>query len=192
MVGVRFTSTKRGDSSLLFGWMAVCLCFLALGNLAFHERWLPVSPDGVQRLSSHFSFGYQSFEGFSTFLWAVIKSALWDIASVLLIAFSRILTVRRGFLGAVFACKSLILGYCGALIIGSIGTFDSFWQGFLSWLFFFMYHVLVLSALFCFGIATVSFQPSKSSRALYFMTVVGEIALVVFLKTIYYLLISII
>ena len=189
------TRTQNGkasarDITCLFLLMAGCLVGLAIGNLIFHARVIPITVNGMRYLADHFSLDLTNYQTLSQFLWAVILSARGDILFVALIAVALLFKARFGYLFFLFACKSFIFGICGAFIIDSIAFFGSFFVGCLSWILFFVYHVALFSILLCFGVLTVSWQ-AKRNLWRYFVMVCGEISLVVLLNAIYYFLISI-
>lgn len=189
------TRTQNGkasarDLACLFLLMAGCLVGLVFGNLVFHARLIPMTANGIRYLADYFSFDLANYQTLSQFLWAVILSARGDILFVALIAIALFFKARYGYLFFLFVCKSFIFGFCGAFIIDSIAFFDSFFAGCLSWVLFFVYHIALFSILLCFGALTVSWH-AKRNMWRYYMTICGEISLVILLNAIYYFLISI-
>lgn len=172
--------------------MLVCLLFLIAGNVVFHAGAFPTTDVASQYLSRHFSFDMQDYSTAADFLWAVMIASRGDILCILLIAFSRLVKTQKLFISAVFAYRSFVFGFCGAYIIGTIGLFESFLHGCVSWILFFIYHIFYFALLICFGSATfvTDVQVRLGRRLGYIITVCGEIALVILFNVIYYFLIS--
>lgn len=183
---------ETGDLLSILALMLICLSFLILGNILYHSNIFPATEETDSHFHAYVSIGMQEGQGLSSFLISVISASHVDILCVLLVAFSRLTKIPKLFLGCVFAYRSLLFGYCGAYIVARIGTFDSFAQGCLIWLIFFLYHIVYFAVLICLGEATLRRRDHMPFlfRVRYLITIFAEIALVILLNAIYYFLIS--
>ena len=173
------------------GLMAVCLVALTLGNCLFHTGWITVDASSFNLFLETFSL--DDSPSFSSFLWSVILHSRKDIFCVLLISCARFVKFPRTFISLLFFVRSTLLGFCGAFFIGGVGKDISLWSGFLAWMLFFGYHTLFFAVMICFGTHTLSLcrEPfSWRKDAGYWLTVCGEISLVILSNMVYCFLIS--
>ena len=178
----------------MFFFMLVCLVSIVLGNVVFHFALPNDVIISEHYLIEHFSFQFDKNQPVSQFLWKIILFSRKDLFVVFLVSVSFWVAAQRSFLCLIFTCRSFHFGFCGAYIISSVAQFDTFLRGCFFWFLFFVRHIAILSVLLCFGEAILSYRRKVDFRSdlLYFFTICGEIALVIFLNTVYFFIISII
>ena len=189
MVSISSTEKKMlPDAWVQVGLMAICLAALTLGNGLFHTGWIRVDASSFRFFLEAFALDMDQFPSFSSFLWFVILYSRKDILCVFLISCARFVKIPGFFISLIFFFRSALLGFCGAFFIGRVGVDIALFSGFFAWMLFFSYHALFLSAMICFGAHTLARCRKAGGfrkEALYWLTVGGEMSLVILLNMVY-------
>lgn len=171
---------------------AVCLAFLAVGNILYHSQILPMTEITELKLARFISQEDGSVSS-PLSLAAIALASKWDIICLLLVSFSRLTKIPGAFISSVLSCRSIAFGFCGAYIVGMIPHAASSLHGCLMWIVFFLYHIAYFSVLICFSAETLQANSRPTSMVKnirYLISILAECSLIIFFNLIYYFLIN--